>query len=985
MASDYYASEALPTASIVTSCPDWPANILTNGAKGNIITTPVQPYQGKLFLSQKLIPYSDGDVKTLSATIKGSKQDCQQIIRTTDEALSGWNIVLLNQWYTPVSGQWSRLANNIISALPGIMFIPLEENNAMQVKAFFQSNGKILPPTISGLQFGAYAKQYQLTTNPDITYSPYLKTTGQNRVNGVLTTQTLLNDIKKTLTANGWKQLDVGMIIVDGKWWPAIIKLFGKPGKVYAYYGRFTDGAEAKHYGYTTSDELYFSRRSLVPKEETEIFQPDIRYGSKIFKRDEVLQNRQFLEWHTECRCSDLPFNGDDRNMAKIESNNNWTPIAPDKPENSNPPMFVDCPDQRTYFTLYQTCVEKDLKENHFTPDPSGRINYSDYVASKVNASPVYKSVNPDGTIDHEDLSTDIMPETPAYYDKQGQRLNPSTEDFMDPFDANTVFYGFRHGPKSLFDWSGPKRNQYLINPKIHVVVNDMQSLFDSKINGSIVPLLNLFQITFDGSGNIQIPENSKHNPNEPLQAQANFASLELSITVPNPLDLNRPIKVLNASDKYLEYKSARTFLSQSLSGRPLRVQVWVNGRDWTDNLFGSNIEDYNFRVYWDYGLYAFNNHGDPEQVGTIHISNVFWRNSVDDGQNLVGEWMDEIHMEGGKLLSSADTYNLNSREAHTDLKSLHDRDPVTFEDKSEAVARIAYYIAVAEGLDMAMKWLYNQKDKPYIYESAKRLENMVAVKQSAKVAYAFYKSYIEWKRLMDILAEIRDSRRALERAYSRFKRSGGLLVDYFVNLEYSKIRPTNITMIYPTRAMRYFDWSANEFRNELMHFETSLHALNLDLDRFMDGPGKRTLAYIYRETGSSLAQIETINDRDRENTHKALKDAQAALGRGGDNTSNYIRLSSLTRLAIQKTRNTQVKSLEASTSGLRSVLIAIQSDSRDWLTMQDYVTHNLAGSPQALGQAYQDRDPGAISKQFDVHPVFKNTWVEDQLKEGEP
>src|SRR5690606_40034025 len=74
------------------------------------------------------------------------------------------------------------------------------------------------------------------------------------------------------------------------------------------------------------------------------------------------------------------------------------------------------------------------------------------------------------------------------------------------------------------------------------------------------------------------------------------------------------------------------------------------------------------------------------------------------------------------------------------------------------------------------------------------------------------------------------------------------------------------------------------------------------------------TLFRSYRETVGPWAQVTAENDRDRERTHGALKGAQAALSRDGDNTSNYIRLSALTRLAIQKTKNTEVKSLEAST-----------------------------------------------------------------------
>jgi hypothetical protein len=682
-----------------------------------------------------------------------------------------------------------------------------------------------------------------------------------------------------------------------------------------------------------------------------------------------------------------LAFEPDDLNCPRLDAAGNWTPIAPDNPENQNPPFFRHCPDQRTYFTLYHTCVEQELKEDGISADPRGRVDYSDYLASRMGGTPAYKSVNPDGSLDGENLSVDNMAETPAYYNKQGQRLNPNQADLMDPLDPDTRFFGYRYGPKAWDDWEGSKEKQYRISPKIRTVVTDMESLFESVISKGKEPLLNLFQISFT-HGQPNQPTATDGLPVEqdiagPIRAQAEYKSLTLDLTVEDPSMLGQPMRLLNSQDKYLEYKSARTFITSSLTGRPLKVRKWVDEREVDDFVLGSDLDDLKFQVYWTYGLYAYDRRGDPFQVGTLRIANTFWKNAEEGGQKLVGKWVSEVGMEGGKMLSSSDVYDMASREAHTDLKSLEERDPATFTDKGEAIARIAFHIAVAEGLDMAMKWIYDQKDRPYIYEAAKRLENMVAVKQSAKVAYAFYKGYVEWRRLMDILAEIRDSRRSLERAYSRFKRSGSLLVDYFVNLDYSSIRPTNVAALYPTRAMRYFDWSAQELRNELLHFEAALHAMNLDLDRFLDGPGKRTLAYLYRETGGSLAQVTAENDRERERTHGALKQAQAALGRGGDNTSNYIRLSAVTRLAIQKTKNTEVKSLEASTGGLRSVLLAIQSDSRDWLTMQDYVTHNLAGSPAAFMQSYRDRDPGAVARQFEVQPVFRNTWVDERL-EGE-
>lgn len=992
-ASNYYASEPLPLASLVTACSDWPATLWQAPVRGAATPIPIASYRGELFLSPRAIPYADGAVREVAAVVQGKRENCQEIARVGDQALSGWNIVILNEWYTPapLSGTpgevptFRRLNRNVVAALPAPVFFPLEDAEATQVHAFFEAQGQGIPPVIPGLTLAPFAGRYRLQANPSMNYSPEAHRAGRRAPRGTVVTTALMQDIRQTLETNGWKQFYPGMVQVNGLWMPAILKMFGTPGRVFAYYGRFRSEEEARRYGFTPSDELYFSLRELVPLEESEVFQMDLRYGSTLFLRGEVEKNRRFLEWHTDCRCSELPFEPDERNQALVDKAGNFTPISPENPENGNPLLFRDCPDERTYFTLYKTCVEAELKEDRVTVDPRGRVNYSDYLASKMGETPVYKSINPDGTLDGGKLTVDNMPETPAYYDKKGERLNPTREDLMDPLDPNTEFFGYRLGPKAWDDWEGSKEKQYRISPRIRSVLSDMQSLFESVIVKGKEPLLELFHIEFaqgEGSGDAAEPA-SPQGAEGPLRAQATYQSLTLDLTLEDPAALGQPIRLLNPGDKYLDYKSARTFIVNSLTGRPLKVRKWVDEREVDDFVLGSDLDDLKFQVYWVYALFAYDRRGDPVQVGTLRIANTFWRNEEEGGQKLVGKWMFEVGMEGGKMLSSADVYDLKSREAHTDLKSLHDRDPVIFSEKGEAMAKIAYYIAVSEGLDMAMKWIYSQKDRPYVYEAAKRLENMVAVKQSAKVAYTFYKAYVEWRRLMDILAEIRDSRRALERAYSRFKRSGSLLVDYFVNLEYSKIRPTNVASLYPTRAMRYFDWSAQELRNELLHFEASLHALNLDLDRFMDGPGKRTLAYLYRETAGPWAQVTAENDRDRERTHGALKGAQAALSRDGDNTSNYIRLSALTRLAIQKTRNTEVKSLEASTSGLRNVLMAIQSDSRDWLTMQDYVTHNLAGSPAVFLRSTRDRDPEAVARQFDVHPVFRNTWVEDHL-EGE-
>lgn len=966
--SDFnYTSEILPAAAVTRTCPNTPGYYtITSSRYGDVLSDPVSPFDTYVYLNASFNQYQNGVQTSFSTWYNNGalqRQTCTEEANTLSFSLSGWNILILDRWYTMVPGMGNgrgkgntgpatvpaRMTQGVIGSM--LSGFPVPDENLAGAQSFFLNRGGALP-TVPGVSFFTYPRSFALSGTGPAVYKP----TGSRGGANILSTNSILDDIQKTLTANGWTDFYPGMVKLGAAYYPAILKMFGTKKTVYAYYGRFKDVAEAVKYGYSTDDQLYFSKAETVPETETETAMPDLRYGSSIYRRDEVLTHRGDVEWHDQCRCSDLTYVPGDFNEPTLEASGNWIPISPDNHDNQNSPSFRICPDNKTYYTLYEKCVKDILADDPILPDPKGRVDYSDYLASKLAHDPAYKSLNPDNTIETEALSTSAMPETPAYYDHSGDRLNPNVSDNMDPLDPATKFNarGFEGGVLGI----GEDEVDLDATSETKPLVADMASFYNTVIANGRMGLLSFFGL-----------DDSYHD--EALSFEKNFGGLDVSFTLDDKEYFKENWKVLNTRDKFLEFKSARTFIIQSNTGRPLKIKM--HDDTWVTRQYQK------FDLYWDYDIFYVNRYGDPTKVGNLRLENEIHYNWDHE------DWSDntkELKMVGGKTIPSSDQYDLSSREAHTDLKKLEDRDSATFDDKAEAMAKIAYYIAVSEGLDMAMKWIYQQRDKPYVYEAAKRLENLTAVKQSAKVAYVMYKGYVEWRRLMDILREIRDSRRALEKSFARFKRASGLLVDYYANLDYSKIRPTNITMLYPTRAIRYFDWSVDGLKYETLHFELAFHALNLDLDRFQDGPGKQTLAYLYQEGTSWLAAVDGENEKQRQTTHDALQGAQASLKKSDDNTSNYIRLSSLTKLAIEKTRNTKVKSLEASTTGLRNVLMATQSDSRDWLTMQDYATHNLAGSPKAFARGFEDRSPNAIRDQFDVAPVFQNTWVDRKIEE---
>jgi hypothetical protein len=946
--AEWYSSERLSGLFVINSCPAWPATIPNSPLPG--LSEAVPEMTGHIYLNPSFAAANrDTEKPFYSQDPDNKRQTCAAYPIGMQPTASGWTILLLNHWHSVDDrDRLVRLHDGVISKLSINVLYSVPEIAAQQVITTFRNRGRGRAPTVPGITFVRNPAYYNARTNSSAT---------QNNTYSNIYSRDLINDITRTLESNGWTDFTAGFVRTSDGLFPAIIKRFGQPGRVYASYGRFTDAQAAAQYGYGTETQLYFTKPSIFPNQSTETVQSSVRYGSDIVTSEmQVVANRENFEWFSECRCSDMPYTPDNDGNPVSDAGGNWTPIAPDNiAQNRNLLQFRECPDNIQYGLLYQQCVDRLLGDDDTRANPKDRTDYTDYLASKMGETPAWKSVSPEGRIEDEGLGIDAMPETPAYYDHAGNRLNPVSSDLNDPLAPTTKFYarGFEGGLFGI----GEDEVDIEVTRDIRPVMLRMKSLYDSYVSKGRDGLLSLFGLSPDYHGT-------------DLSFSKEALGLELTLRVDDLEYFKQRWQVLNTADKYLPYRSAQVFITQSKTGVPIRVKM----RD--DNIFTREYQKFDLR--WSYDIFVVDQFGDPYKIGSFDVSyyvHYNWDHT---------DWSDntrQIKMGGQETMSSSDSYDLKSKEAHTDLKELNERDPESF-DKAEAMAKIVYYIAVSEGLDMAMKWVYQQRDKPYIYEAAKRADNMMTTRQSRKLALSLYKGYVEWKRLMDILRDVRDTRRSLERSFTRFKKAGRLLFDYYANLDYSKIRPTNITMLYPGRAIRYFDYSVNSLSYDIRHFEYSAHALAIDMDRFLNGPGKSTVAYMTNEFASFLGSVAGGNDHEREVSHSALQGAMKSIPPDADNTSNYIRLSAITGLAIQKTKQLEIKSLAASTSGLRNVLTAIQSDSRDWITMGDYVTQNIAGTPSAVMQSFNQRTPRPINQTLRVNSIFNNKWVDGQLED---
>lgn len=956
----WYPATALPALVVQTVCPEWPAVIPSAAGAGTLL--PLPEVTGLVYLSDRQVAANRGREARFRSVADGESQECTSYYTEGPLYAAGWNVLLLNRWYTAgARGRAVRLQDGILADMAAPTLLPVAEEAAPLLEQLFARRGRGQGPALSGFsvrRFPAY-------------YNPLLRRAALNsREAGAVSVTTLLRDIQSTLQRNGWTDFTVGMAEAGGALYPAILKRWGERQRVFASYGRFTQADQARSLGHTLEDQLYFSRPSLYPAQSTETMSMGLRYGAEIrTSRQDVIANRERFDWFTTCRCSDMPYQPDEHLNPIPDAAGNWTPISPSNFENRNFLQLKECPDHMQYASLYERCVNALLADDDFRNNPSERTDYADYLAAKVAEDPVWKSMDPEGTIETEGLGIDNMPETPAYYAHDGSRLNPSVTDVNDPYDPTTRFMVRGDAPNEwgFLDRSVQVNVTDVVRP-VYTQLADLFTTFFSKGKPGILDFFGIQDTYFDNPA-------TANNPT--LERAA--GDMTVRLTIDQRSYFRQEWRLLNTWDKFVPFREPRIFATRSLSAKPVPIFEYSHEVEIPDNGRGGRgstiqrVHDGWFAVF-DYAVFHINTYGDARRIGTLRLERKVYDNRT--GR----DWESDVRMEGENTSPASDRYDLASREAHTDLKELNARDPESF-DKSDAMAKIAFYIAVSEGLDMGMKWLYQQRDKPYVYEAAKRFDNMASTKMSRKLAITMYRSYVEWRRMMDILRDIRDTRRSLERSFTRFKQAGRLLFDYYTNLDYSRLRPTNITMLYPTRAIRYFDFGVDNLAFDVRHFELAAHALALDIDRFLNGPGKATLAYMNGEFLANLSTVDGENEHQRQLNHGALQGALRTAQGSGENNSNYIRLSALTKLALQKTQNLQIKSLEASTSGLRNVLTAVQSDSRDWLTMGDYITENIAGTPDALLQSFEQRRPRPVAQQLKVGTLFSNSWVDQEVQ----
>ncbi len=218
-----------------------------------------------------------------------------------------------------------------------------------------------------------------------------------------------------------------------------------------------------------------------------------------------------------------------------------------------------------------------------------------------------------------------------------------------------------------------------------------------------------------------------------------------------------------------------------------------------------------------------------------------------------------------------------------------------------------------------------------------------------------------------------------MESAAGRIKSSSSLLVDHFVNLDYKSIRPTNISKVYPRRAMVYFDYTVFELQGSLLDFEFAVHALAFDIARFPQGPGKEIINTVYNNIYSNLSSTRHESQALRAKNHSDIQSTMIQPRK--DNPSELLRLSKYTKAIITKTENLETSSLHSSTKSLLDVLMLIQCESRDWVTMGDYTTSNLAGGPAAFLESARNRSPKAVADQFNVQPLFNNEYYEKLIE----
>jgi len=821
-----------------------------------------------------------------------------------------------------------------------------------------------------------FAQEYikKIESKQKVEYKQYTNITNLNEVKPknykgkLVKPETYLADHKKVLIANGIPVRNLIFVKkqTDNSIHVAALTEYGVKQKVYAMYGQWEDQSSAAKLGYNKGDRVFFSEREKLAEDgsthefiNSSVIHPAMRFGKEIFTYDQIESNKSFyypkLAWRKNPYWSGMKryYNS---NKDLMKSGEEYPPSPLELTETTNPLPFIDCPDMEYYWDIFKRCVDQKTKVDEISSSPKQFQEYADYLKVKEMAGKGrYDGTDyniESGEMTGKIITTENQPEKPLIFNSDAVLLNQGERSVYDPWATTTTFNLI--GRTSYREWgiTRHRHKAYDITDRVKPAINTCLSIYP-----------NPFKLNEKGLSVQWTDEKYKDS----------------NVYIGDPLN------------NWNKYESAKDFCTYdeyyvALGGNPFRTndERVSNSNSFVDVF---NQEDTKrWYLDWKWKIVYKDRNDNKRQVGTVLLSKFIYQETdkfMAEGQEEGGKKHNRwLTLSGvAKSTSDADKYDKNSKEYTTDQSDVSERNPKI--DKGNATTEIIRKIIVAETFNLVVRAVYNQEGTiaKALYETNKRIENSLSVSQSYKIAKKAYHAYILWQQTMDALAEVRDTYQSIGPAWDGLLSSIHNVIDYYKELDYSKIRLTNITSILPAHKIMGIDMALWSLQSSLVNYSNAIDGLAFLSDKITKGnygPFNPVINVTYSELSKSVGNSGYISSSIINGATDVVNQAKLKSTRSSGNAAY---LSNITRAVSNVIVNQELSIYNDQVRSLSVALYVTERESRDWVTFKNHLSNVYNKTPEDVNSAKRNSNLLPLMHTYESPDIFRGNM--DNYKMG--
>lgn len=310
--------------------------------------------------------------------------------------------------------------------------------------------------------------------------------------------------------------------------------------------------------------------------------------------------------------------------------------------------------------------------------------------------------------------------------------------------------------------------------------------------------------------------------------------------------------------------------------------------------------------------------------------------NESDVGWDNPGNGNESIGFSTTTYTLENDIYDKTSANYLSDKFRPEERDNLTWSQRLDAMGELGKKIAVSEGLDFMMKLLY--KNRKTAYELVRRIGIERMADALAKYGRMVYRGYKEYRDVMDQAREVRDASKRLKNNYRQLTSAYKSIWQYYDTLNYSKLRPGNITRILPMHLVYRADFYMWALSSDLEKISKGSLALSKKFETQIEKAFPGSTAFHYRRAVQlRVANIAYANSS--EGDEERMKSAQqAGRTKAGFDSTKAWKVSTIMENLSMNMSGSGIWLSNGYTQGVNQALMHVESDWKAWGKMKDHM-----------------------------------------------